>query len=274
MKTYAPYLLYQIARFGALKVPQMMQICEGKCSRSAIYRTLDVLCEGDYVYPLTCPASRIRAYYATKEGREFTFGDDHAVTTGVRTKELKHTGLCTDILLDLCRYENVTGISTHFEMSADEIRQFCHERIPDGIFRLTQEGRHYEMALEVESTVRNSTRVADVLARYWQTFKYGMPCTGLLVVAMDKTIYGMYTKAIQAMPPEFQSRVRLVLGMDLEGLPPEAYGQKTAAIQRCLQLSRTLSQEEITYTPVKSRILLSKSTVQNPHIEGSGQQQL
>ena len=76
MKDYGPYLLLQIARFGALTVPQMLRVCEGKCKRSSMYWALGELVEGHFVYPILNPASRARAYYATKEGREYVLGDE------------------------------------------------------------------------------------------------------------------------------------------------------------------------------------------------------
>ncbi len=264
MKNYRSYLLYQMARFGALTVPQILRICEGKCRKSTMYRTLSELVKGDYVYPILNPASRTRAYYATQEGREYILGKHEPLTTGVRTRELDHTILCAEILMELSQYENVTGISTHFEMSADEVKHFCHERIPDGVFRLTQAGQHYELALEVESTVRNMERITHVLERYWQTFKFGMPCSGLLVVAMDATIFGMYSKAIQLRPDEFQARVRLVQGAGLLGIRPEAYGLKVKALSSCLDLIRTTSMGELSYTPMKTNVFLSQTSCQTP----------
>lgn len=272
MRNYAPYLLYQIARFGALSVPQMLKICEGKCKRSSLYRTLSKLVEGDYVYPILNPASRTRAYYATMEGRRYVFGDHVALTSGVKTAELDHAIQCAEILLELCQYERVTGISTQYEMSMDEVKRFCHERVPDGIFQLTQDGHHFELALEVESSVRNSARINEVLARYWQTFKYGMPCSGLLIVAMSKSVFGMYAKAIQAMPMEFQTRVRLIQGPGLEELKTEVYGQKLGGLARCLDLTRTLSIGEIQYMPVKTEVFLAQTTPYTPQKPLLGQQ--
>lgn len=265
MKNYAPYLMFQIARFGALTVPQMQKLCQGKCRRSSLYRALSELEKGDYVYPLLNPASRTRAYYATKEGREYVFGEEVTCATGIRTQDLDHTLQCAEILMSLCHFENVTGVSTPFEMSPPEIRSFCHERVPDGVFRLTQGGRNYELALELESSVRNRGRIAETLNRYWQTFKYGMPCTGVLIVAMDNTIFNMYTKAIAAMPDEFQTRVRLLNGPSLGELSTEAYGSRLESASTAWDLTRTTSMDEIVYSPNKTEVLI-KQTTNTPHI--------
>ena len=259
MKKYGPYLLYQIARFGALSVPQMIEVCQGRCARSSLYRALDELTSGRFVYPILNPASKTRAYYATKEGCEYVFGKSAKSSTAIKAAEVDHTIICAEVLLELCRRENVTGISTQFELDPQVAKHFCHERVPDGVFRLTQDGQHYELALEVESTVRNCERINDVLDRYWKTFKRGMDCTGLLVVAMDETIFGMYTRAIQEMPDEFKHRVRVVKGIGLEGLPSTSYGERTSGLNRCLDFTRISSHGTNTYVPINTGAYLLKA---------------
>ncbi len=270
MRNYAPYLMYQLARFGALTVPQMLRICDGVCKRSSLYRALSELVDGKYVYPILNPASRTRGYYATKEGREWVQGTERQLTAGVRTQELDHTILCAEFLLDLCQFENIVGVATPFELGPDEIAQFCHERVPDGIFRLRQDGEHFEIALEVESSRRNNGRVAEVLGRYWSTFKHRMPCSGVLIAALDPTIYGMYSRSIATMPPEFQERVRLVRGDVLGTLRSEAYGQQTYGLRRCLDFTRTQSLDGIAYTPIKLEVFSPKTASQHPPDRGGG----
>jgi hypothetical protein len=180
MKSYAPYLLYQVSRFGALTVNQMLRICEGKCGRSSLYRALGELVDGGFVYPIMNPATRTRAYYSTLNGRRYVFGREQGLTPGVRSPELDHTILSAETLLQLSHYEKVTGISTHFEISHEDIKRFCYERIPDGIIQLNQDDHRFELAIEVESSARNATRVTEVLERYWETFRRGYECSGLL----------------------------------------------------------------------------------------------
>ena len=109
MKKYGPYLLYQIARFGALSVPQMIEVCQGRCARSSLYRALDELTSGRFVYPILNPASKTRAYYATKEGCEYVFGKSAKSSTAIKAAEVDHTIICAEVLLELCRRENVTA---------------------------------------------------------------------------------------------------------------------------------------------------------------------
>lgn len=40
MKPYAPYLLHQIARFGALQKRQIEILCDGKCGQTSLYECL------------------------------------------------------------------------------------------------------------------------------------------------------------------------------------------------------------------------------------------
>lgn len=259
MKSYAPYLLYQVARFGALTVPQILQVCEGKCRRSSLYRALGELVDGDFVYPILNPASRTRAYYATPDGRQQVFGTEQPLTAGVKPAELDHTITCADVLMKLCKFENVTGVATHFELSQEDFKRFCHERIPDGIIQLTQEGQSYELAVEVETSNRNASRVEQVLSHYWDTFRKGYECSGLLLIAVTRPIATMYRTALAQMPEEFQNRVRLLEGTDLQGLNQEAFGSPTANLSRCLDLARTSFHDEIKYSSTKSEIYLSQN---------------
>ena len=272
MRTYAPYLLYQIARFGALTVPQMLRVCDGMCARSSLYRALGELVDGKFVYPILNPATRTRAYYATPDGKESVFGAELTSAAVVRARDLDHTILCAEVLLELGHYENVTGITTEFEICTEEIKRFCFERIPDGIIRLSQNGEHFELAVEVESSVRNSTRISQVLENYWQTFRRGMECYGLLVVAITPTVFQMYTRAISKMPPEFQSRVKLLEGQGLLGIRPEAFGIRLKGRPSCLDLTRTTFLEEVTYSPMKSGLFLAQAHCPQP-TQGRARQQ-
>ena len=258
MKAYSPYLLYQVARFGALTIPQLLKVCEGKCKRSSLYRSLRKLINEDFIYPILNPATSTRAYYATAEGRRYAFGNDQLLTAGVKPAELDHTVLCAEILMSLSTYENVTGVATHFELGSDEFKRFCHGRIPDGIIQLTQGTESYELAVELESSNRSASRVADVLNHYWETFRKGYECSGLLVVAMTPAIAAMYSKAVAQMPSEFQSRVRILEGLGLQGLNHEAFGRSNQSISRCLDLSRTSCLGTIQYSPTKTDIYLSQ----------------
>ncbi len=274
MKKYAPYLLYQVGRFGALNARQMLRICDGKCKRSSLYRTINELLKDKSLYHILNRSSGVSGYYLSKEAREFVFGADHKTNYGARACDLDHTFLCADILMELCRYQNVTGIASPFELSPEDLARFCHDRTPDGLFRLTQDGQHFEMALEVERIQKDATRVRAILERYWQTFKYGMECKGLLIVAMSATIHGMYTDLIREMPEEFQNRVRVVEGVGLLGLRAEAYGERTSGIHRCLDLNRTKFHDDVTYSPVKTNIYLSLSTPVGPNVPRASQQQV
>ena len=264
MKSYGPYLLFQIARFGALTVPQMLHLCQGKCKRSSLYRALDELVDGGFVYPILNAATRTRGYYATLDGRRFVFGKSHPLTTGVKAYELDHTIKTADILLKLSQYSNVTGIATHFELNPEDIKRFCHNRIPDGILRLTQNGQHFELAVEVEASIKDTPRVKDVLESYHQSVKRGLECKGVLIVTMDSKVHSSYTKAIESLPSEFQPKVKLLFGKELSGIRTEAFGELSNGVPSSWELIRTSSQAGTEYASIKSTLYLLETPCETP----------
>ena len=267
---YAPYLLYQVARFGALTFPQMQQICHGKCKRSALYTTIASLKKARLLSKIENDASGTRAYFATKEGRSFVFGPHFPAPSGIRASELDHTIGAAQVIMDLSQYENVTGIAMPFEMRPEELSKFCYNRVPDGILRLTQGDQNFELAVELETSVKATDGVRSVLERYWQSVRRGMECYGVLIVATSPQILQRYTHALKQMPAEFSERVKLLEGIGLNGINPQAFGEKNKAIPRVLELTRTESMDEITYTSVKSELFLAQTTFTGPTPMGSG----
>jgi hypothetical protein len=264
MRNYAPFLLYQVARFGALTIPQMLAICDGKCKKSALYVSVKELVDAKLLLPILNGATRTRAYYATKEGRRTVLGSDFPAPSGIRASELDHTVGAAQVLLELCRYENVTGIAAPYEMRPEEIARFCYERVPDGIVRLTQDGDDFELAVELETSVKATDNVQSVLDRYWQTIRRQMECYGVLIVGTSPEILRRYTHALSKMPPEFGERVKLLGDIGLKDINPKAFGQKTKAISDVVEITRTSSTGEIRYSPVKSELFLAQTAFTVP----------
>jgi hypothetical protein len=267
-----PYLLYQWARFGALSIPQALHLAEGKCRRSSLYRELKRLVRRDLIYPLLNPATNTRGYYATPEGRREVFGDVEPMIPGVKTPELDHSLEVSQVLIDLCRFENVTGIIGPYELSATGWRAFARDRFPDGAFRLTQDGQHYEIAVEVESTVRSGDRIEKILENYREAFK--TPCSGVLFVTSGVTNRNRYMKAIAQMPEDFQKRVRVTQGVGSEHLAAEAYGALRTSSDKIWDLTRTESMDGFTYSPSRVEILLSQQRVKTSDFDEVGQTSL
>lgn len=264
MKAYAPYLLYQTSRFGALSIPQMLMVCQGMCKTSSLYRAVKILVDDKLMHLMVNGATRTRAYHATANGREMVLGTRKGMAASLRAVELDHTVDVASVLLELCHHENVAGIATPFEMSLEEVRRFCHERIPDGIVRVKKGDRYFEYAVEVERTKRNYSRVNEVLDRYLQTFRRGMECVGLLIVTLDPEITARYRQALEKMPEEFRTRVRLLEGIGLAGLNLDAFGPRAQSQLSTLEFSRKSCPEGPQYSSVKSGILLAGTPFRGP----------
>jgi len=147
-------------------------------------------------------------------------------------------------------------VATQFERDAEDVKKFCHERIPDGIIRLAQSGKIFELAVEVETTVRNQQRVKEVLLNYEETFSPAFSCSGVLIVCCTPGIATVYRKVLASLSSETQRSVRIFESPRLEGLNEESFGRSGQGLESKLELTQTVSDREILYTNEKSATYL------------------
>ena len=252
MKEHVPFLAHQIARFGALTIRQMQAICQDQCSRATLYRTLGQLMRSKYVIRVTHQLKPLIGYAATPELFKLIYGESHSRHTGIRARELEHTVACADAMITLSRYSFVTGIATEQEWTPEEIKLFCRGRIPDGIVQITQGDLKYELAVEVETTLKSELETVHVLDRYHQTLLRNMPCVGVLIVAGNRGVFKKYERNLTQLPSEIQERVLLVLPEGLRTLNPTYYGILAECPGQALSHRRTVSQNEGAYISMKT----------------------
>lgn len=252
MKEHTPFLAHQIARFGTLTIRQMRTICHGQCSRATLYRTLGQFIQSKYVIRLTHQMKPLIGYAATPKLFELIYGQKHERHTGVRIRELEHTVACAEAMITLSRYSGVTGIATEQEWTPDEIKLFCRSRIPDGIIQVTQGDLSYELAVEVETTLKSELETAYVLERYQQTLLRNMPCVGVLIVAGNRGVFRKYERKLAELPSDIQERVLLVRTEGLRTLNSTYYGALGEYPGEVLSRRRTVSQNEGTYISMKT----------------------
>lgn len=262
----SPKLHYQLIRFGALTPTQMYSMNQGICGRSTLYRAIEPLKKSFWVYLWFFDKRNKRAYYATPRSRTRVLSEGSPLTAGAKEQELPHTLQCADILMALCTYENVRGLATPFEMSPDEINRFCSGRTPDGIVRVFQGDQSFEMAVEVETSKKTLPRVKHILDRYEETFQRRMQCERLLIVTETKTIHGMYTRALEKMPSEFQPKVQVIMPEDIFKLDEATFGKPTEAMKRSLELRRTVCQGRVQYFPLESTLALKYGHLKRAHL--------
>lgn len=253
MKNVASFLMIQLARFGALTIPQMLLLCSGLCSRATLYRTLQKLAEYDLILRAAHPKKDLITYVATHELIKTVYGKNAPEIPELRIGDLCHTVAVAQTLIAASRFANVTGIATERELGEDEIKTFCFNRRPDGIIQISREGRSYELAVEVETSLKSEARAKDILDNYERTFDRAMLCAGTIIVAIPPAALTKYREHIEKKSEGFQRRVRIVASPELIELDPKVYGQRAITIEtsvrNTLEKHRTQSHGQITYIP-------------------------
>jgi hypothetical protein len=267
MKTFAPYLLHQLVRFGALTIPQLLVLCTGKAARSSLYRVLNELIDTRCIIPVLHPTKRIRCYVPTPLGVSIALGESRPRAVGFRLNDLEHTVMAAQVLMRLSQHGYVSGVATQYEIDPDDIKQFCHHRIPDGILELTRGGHRFELAVEVETTLRNKLRISEVIERYDQSFKRGLSCSGLIVVSNTPAIHAAYEAALAKCSKPTEEKVLLLLGPELRDLNPQYFGQYNEGPSPSWEKTRSLSQDQAEYVPLNSIGYESYLTQHSPDLE-------
>lgn len=252
MKEYAPYLTHQIARFGALTVPQMLNLCQGRCKKSTLYRSLSQLMHDRFIARISHTTKPLIGYAATRDLYPLVYGLGHERHTGVRTTELEHTVQVAQVMLELSHYSGVSGLATEHEWRPEEIREFCYQRIPDGIIQITQGNLKYEIAVEVEASLKSEREIGSILTSYRQTFLKRMPCAGLLIVAGTPAIFSKYQEKIAELPPDIEQQILLTTPEGLRSLNPRVYGVRGEVPGPALEQRRNTSKGVGTYFSMKS----------------------
>jgi hypothetical protein len=250
MKKYAPFLSLQLARFGALTIPQMIGLCQGSCQKSTLYRTIGQWTKQGLLRRITHPVKSIIAYAATPALYALVYGSEHQRRIGIRETELSHSLFFSDVMIELSQYANVSGLASEYEIEPEEARQFCHGRNPDGIIQLTNEGSSFEFAVEVETSRKSTEKMERILAAYKSTFFRNMRCVGTIIVAEDPSILARYQKQIAELPAEIEERILVVNLQGLRALKTDLFGERLTQPGQSLELIRNSSQGTIHYTPL------------------------
>lgn len=248
MRKNNKFLSKQIARFGAMTIRQMETVCLGKCTRATIYRMLDDLLELKLIKRMP-HTGRAEAIFSPRPNLiQEIYKDEIKTHTGINEINIHHAIDVTNTLLTLSRYTFVTGIATEYEINSNDMRKFCHSRIPDGIIQITKDGISVELAVEVERTQRSDTRIQEVVDRYKETFIKNMPCTGLIVVTGNQAIHESYKNKILELPDEFQKMCLVVTSEGLTTLNQKHFGEFKECPQQSLEKYAAFLQNQIKFS--------------------------
>jgi hypothetical protein len=251
MKPHSPYILYQIARFGALTIHELQIVCQGACSRSGLYRSLEGLLRSKLIRRIPIETARSPVYMATEAGIRATLGNGRDPARFAAHADHNHTLRVAKTLLALARHENVTGICSEFELSVEEIRDFSGTKIPDGLIQVTRGNLIYELAIEVEVTPKAYSRSQEFLEKYKNAFEKGVICSGVFVICDEENIYDRYRGQLEQMGQSVAERFLILQGPDLPTINPLLYGQPEKHVGFCCEKRRTSFQGGIRYFPMK-----------------------
>lgn len=271
MKTCAPFLMHQLARFGALTTRQMLMLCQGQAKKSAVYATLRELVDLGLAEGVRHPRVFKLGFRSTRKTYAAVYGEDHFRSSGAREKDLLHALLCSEALIQLCSYSNVSGIATEYEMDPTELASFSLKKTPDAVVQLTQGDARFELAVEVEASTKNNHDTDRLLSAYEQTLTRRMLCRGLLLIATEPGIQKKYLERVHAMPKEVESRILVVRDTELNSLDEEFFGARRSAPYTCLESRRSSSAGVAEYLPVVSRSIGGTRPFKAPHLEGQSQ---
>lgn len=253
MSRYHLFLAYQIARFGVLSVPEMELICTGKCGRTSIHRILDKLREEQLIKRILKRGEIQFNFEATPELYAFLYSEHYKRNTGFGDRLMFHTRAVTNTMITLSRYSFVTGIATEFEIDSKDIAEFCFNRTPDAIVKISNGTGSFTLAVEVERTRRSFERILDMLTKYNYTFQEKMPCDGLLIVTDDKAVCKAYKAMIAKHFPRIEERTLVLTPKELTTLNPKIYGEYNSSPQNSLEKTATWDRGTPNFSSIKTR---------------------
>ena len=267
MRREAPFVLYQIARFGILTIAQVRELCAGRCKRTAVYECLKSLAKAEYIERLAPAHFPNGIYRITSLGFDEAMGRSNEYAQKVRGASIPHTVRVTDTLLELSRYEYVSGFATEFEVPADELFDFSRKKIPDAIIQITRGDRKFELAVEVECQQKTWIRSEEFLSKYREVFEHRALCSGVIILCDLNQSYERYQKILSEGDKAFSKRFLLLQGPELPVLSSALYGVRTIR-GNTANKARTSSVEGIQYLPVKSINDLETTGSLPPNNEG------
>ncbi|MGK5083425.1 hypothetical protein WDW37_08960 [Bdellovibrionota bacterium FG-1] len=252
MRIHTTYLLYQVSRFGVLRTTELESLCADKCGKTILYANLKELIQHRYIERFCHPEIYRTAYRATPIGVKSAFGRDSVELPRFRDLESKHALRVAQTLINLARFENVSGFATALELPDESMRKFSHPKVPDGIIQLSRGNASYEVAIEVEVTPKTNQRCDDFLDKYQEAFLHSSYCSGVIVVCDANDIYDRYSTHLEKRDESFKDRVLLIRGPGLESLNPVIYGTPRNNPGKCGELRRSHFGAVISYFPIVS----------------------
>jgi DNA-binding PadR family transcriptional regulator len=238
MKSKKLLILETIATFGCISSSQLMKAFPDM-KPNTLYHWLRAFKRKGYIERVSHPRRDLLAYQMTLQGYKEVYGFEDRRVPAQRPVDLAHSIYLAEALMTLSRYNSVKEFSRENEIPSDKLKKFITGRRPDAILRLENIKNSYEVALEIESSIKNNNLIDEILNSYEMTFNGKKECRGVIIVTTSQDIFNVYTKRIGLRTPELEKRILLISINDLDKLNPAVYGKLEPDIKIPLKFDST-----------------------------------
>lgn len=252
MSNNAYFILLILSRLRVATIAQLERICTGQCKTTSIYHHLRNLMDAGMVARLSHPACPFFVYAATDAGIKTIHGSSSVEFPSVRLVDLRHVATCSETMMEFCFRKNITGISLEHEFDPISLRRFCLGRSPDAIIQVSDSHGSREMAVEVETSRKADAARRQMLEAYGETFRLGLLCSAVIIVAGSKEIFEAYQRDIATLPVETESAVVLCSSPRLKELNTRIYGEPRNNPGNTPKFIRNDSGGVVRYVPLES----------------------
>ena len=257
------FILDLFVKFRVLTVPTIQMLCEERCLRRNIFYSLKKLRALGFIERVISEEIPYPVYRYALGLNSNAISAENKMTGPPRFLDSVHTQSCIRALHKLAKFSFVTGIACENEISPQEYKTFCFDRKPDAIAQITREDIQYELALEVEISLKSISRIEQILSNYvrtWSSPQYF--CAGAIIVAPLETVYRVYEREISKLPSAAQDRVILQNSLELETLNPKYFGttheRALQNLHKPLHKTRIVCKSGIQYFPMNSLKTISE----------------
>lgn len=235
------FLLQAITRLVILAPSQITKICKKVAAPSTVWWAQKWLIKHKYIARVPHPFRGSFGYTPTDLAFPIVYGRGDRRIIQPRDTDLFHAIHCAEAIINLCKYENVTGFATEYELDKESLESFIHGRRPDAIIQISKDTQSFEIALEVEMTLKTIDRIEKILSAYQKTFEKNLFCQGVIIVAGRDDVYQCYSEQLSKWPEEFGNKILLTKDFELKTLKQNIYGRRDDAIRIPLELIRVNS---------------------------------
>jgi hypothetical protein len=186
-------------KFGLLSLTQVGRLFEGRLKRRGVYYCLAQLVKEKKIIWMRGLKKGDSIYMITKHA----FGGLHDQYISPKQSfcfsRLAHRLACNEVALACYGREYVSGLIMEHELYYENNVPKIYGRRPDGFITISRPERiPIDVAIEVETTQRNRSRIESVIQIYVNSFvRHPDLVSGVIIIAVTPVIANAYRQAIQ-----------------------------------------------------------------------------